>query len=311
MSFKQLIEEIRQYAAQNKIEHVAVALSGGADSIATAMTLLKAGVHIEALHCNFHLRGEESLRDCQFVKVFCEENNIPLIIKDFDVERHINSHKSTSVEMACRELRFSWFKEILLEGRVQRVALGHNADDNIETFFINLFRGSGTRGLKGINKDNGKYWRPLLNITRKEILNFLEENHQDFVIDSSNLTNDYRRNYLRNTIIPQLKAEWKGFEKSMLSSISYLSEENKIVERAVQDLLKNSSALKVEDILSFPSPILLIRRFIEPAHPFTTTAQEIYDAIMASKPHIRVWNVRKGIIKLRNRILSVEMSHCE
>lgn len=295
-----LLSEIRKEANNLNIRKVLTGLSGGADSIATTFLLHKAGLEVIALHCNFNLRGEESERDQRFVETFCHNNNIPLKRQSFDVEKYRREHPGTSIEMACRDLRYRWFFKELEEIGFDRIAIGHNADDNIETFFLNLLRGAGSRGLKGMQQDNGKIWRPLLKIHRKEIINYINENNLEFIVDSSNLGNDYRRNFLRNTIFPLLKSEWSGFETSLDTSLRNIYEENRIVEKALEDIIsKNKDALDVKEIVGFGSPLLLIKRFIEDLGPYPATPKEILNAINAEKPHIPRWNIRFGSVFIK------------
>lgn len=303
---------VREKARSLNIRKVLVALSGGADSIATCFALKNAGMELKAMHCNFHLRGEESNRDSSFVKRFCDSHDIQLITKDFDVNKYVASHKGVSVEMACRDLRHEWFRELLEYTGFQRIATGHNADDNIETFLLNMLRGSGSRGLKGMTEDNGIIWRPLLSYHKKEILEYLCRNNLDYVTDSTNLQNDYRRNFLRNVIVPLLKKEWKGFEKTMDKTIHNLETENYIIEKVIAEALPlPGEPIKTTDILASPAPLLIIKRYIDTLKPYSTTAQEILAAIKADKPHIRRWRLKKGMVFLRNRELFVEMSHGE
>ena len=301
---------IKKEASNFGIHKVLIALSGGADSIATAFSLKQTDIAIRALHCNFHLRAEESNRDMEFVKEFCAIHDIPLEIKEFDVNDYMKHHKGISVEMACRDLRHDWFRLKLTETGYDRIATGHNADDNIETFFLNLLRGSGTRGLKGMTKDNGVLWRPILQFHRNEILEYLEGYNLRFVVDSTNLQNDYRRNLIRNTIIPLFKEEWKGFNASLDKTIRNLSAENQIVEYVINNALSHSDqSISVSTIMSSPAPLLLIKRYIDPLGPFSTTAEEILSSIKANKPHIRRWRLKDGDVFLRNGNLFIEMIH--
>lgn len=301
---------VKKEASSYNINRVAVALSGGADSIAVAYLLKEAKLDLIALHCNFHLRGEESNRDMKFVEEFCERFQIPLMIKEFDVPQYQDRHKGCSLEMACRNLRYEWFEEQLKETGFQRIATGHNADDNIETFFLNILRGSGTRGLKGMVKDTGVIWRPVLDYHRSEILEYLKESNLDYITDSTNLQNDFRRNYLRNEIIPLLRKEWKGFNAALQKTICNLVSENKVVESSLDSILSQTSeCLPVEEILKYPAPLLLVKRFIEPLGPFSTTPEEVIEAIKANKPHIRKWRLKKGFLILRNKKLFIEMGH--
>lgn len=313
ISDRHIIEtSTRKYAQENEIRKVILGLSGGADSVATALALLKSGVEVIALHANFHLRGEESNRDMEFVKEFCLDHNIPFEIKEFNIQEYQQKNRGCSVEMACRNLRHEWFRDKKEQTGADRIVTGHNADDNIETLFINLMRGAGTRGLKGMDYDNGVIWRPLLSFHRKEILIFLEKEGARFVTDSTNLESDYRRNFLRNKVLPLLRKEWEGADKALDRAIKNLNAENRIVESEIKKSLPdNNKPLKVETILKFPSPLLLIRRFLDKAEPFTTTPDEILAAIKAAKPHIRTWNLKKGKAWLRNGRLFVEMIHGE
>ena len=307
-----LESSIKKEASELNVRKVIVALSGGADSVATAFALKQCGLEVMALHCNFHLRGEESDRDTLFVTKFCSRINLPLKIKDFDVKEYQENHKGVSTEMACRELRHEWFRQQLKESGYQRIATGHNADDNIETFFLNALRGSGTRGLKGMDPDNGTIWRPLLAFHRREILEYLSANNLEFVVDSTNLQSDYRRNFLRNEIIPLLRKEWKGFDRSMDKTIRNIRRENALVEELLVKVLPAPlEPLPVSEILAASAPLLIIQRFIDPAGPFAITAEEILSAIKADKPHIRRWRLKKGVVFLRNRNLFVEMIHGE
>lgn len=308
----QIEKDIRKQALDLNIKRVLVALSGGADSIATAFLLKKINLDISALHCNFHLRGEESNRDTDFVTEFCDSYDIPIKIKNFNVSHYIQHHKGLSVEMACRELRHKWFEEELTLCSFDRIATGHNADDNIETFLLNCLRGSGTRGLRAMDVDNGKIWRPLLKLPKSDIIVLLNDYNVSYVVDSTNLSTDYRRNYLRNIIIPLLKKEWKGFDSALNRTIKNLESENKIVEYSINKILSRShNCLTVKEIIEFPAPLLLIKRFIEILGPYVKTPEEIFAAIKANKPHIRSWNLRNGKVLLQNGRLFIKMGHSE
>ena len=309
---RQVVETIKRIAYRHEISKGLMALSGGADSIATAFLIQKSGVKISALHCNFQLRGYESIRDRIFVEEFCNNYNIPLLIKDFDVFDYIEAHPGESIEMACRNLRYKWFFNQLSSTGADRIITGHNADDNIETFFINMLRGCGTRGLKGMEMDSGVIWRPLLHIHKEDILEIIKENNLSYITDSTNLSSDYRRNYLRNEIIPALKDKWLGFNKAMDSTLNHIAEENKIIEDSLNKILSETGyKLQVDTILNYPAPLLLIRRFIDRLKPFPSIAEEVLAAIKADKPHIRHWSLKLGKLILRNKCLSIEMSHCE
>lgn len=298
---ERLIIGINQYLIKTGIKKVLVTLSGGPDSILLAFLLRHSECEILALHCNFKLRGEESDRDQYFVEEFCRANRLPLRMKQFNVNRFIEENPGKSVEMACRELRYSWFHEIKEMDNYDRIATGHNADDNIETFFLNMLRGSGTRGLKGMEADNGEIWRPLLSLHRDDILRLLLSNSLDYITDSSNLESDFRRNFLRNEVFPLLRSRWPGFNSAMDTTLAHIKKENRIIEEILSlSIPPEGSPLVEETIMKFPDPELLVRRYIDNLMPFKTTSAEILAAIKAAKPHERIWRLRNGSVVLRN-----------
>lgn len=182
---------------------ILAAVSGGADSVALLRVLAALGCNCIAAHCNFHLRGDEADRDEAFVRKLCHDLGIELRCTDFDVEAYKKSH-GVSTEMACRELRYEWFERQRAALGCSVIAVAHHRDDNIETFFLNLVRGSGITGLAGIKPCNGKIVRPLLGSSRDEIINYLKTLGQDYVTDSTNLENDYARNKIRNVMLPEI-----------------------------------------------------------------------------------------------------------
>lgn len=185
-----------------------VALSGGADSIALALMMKEAGLNIHALHCNFHLRGEESERDEKFVRHFCNKNDIPLYVCHFDTRTLAKDH-GVSIEMEARELRYNWFAEQALKLNAEAICVAHHKDDQAETLLLNLIRGTGLRGLSAMHPDRTikglRILRPLLGITKQEILDYLSSRQQDFVTDSTNLERDALRNRIRLDVLPLLR----------------------------------------------------------------------------------------------------------
>ena len=144
-----------------------VAVSGGADSVALLCALLATGRHIEAAHCNFHLRGEESDRDQRFTERLCDENGVRLHTVEFDTRAEASRH-SESLEMAARRLRYEWFDHLLNTQALEAVAVAHHADDNAETLLLHLIRGTGWRGLAGMGWRRGRIVRPMLGTTHEE-----------------------------------------------------------------------------------------------------------------------------------------------
>ena len=181
-----------------------VAVSGGADSVALLRMLHEQGTDIVALHCNFHLRGEESDRDEQFVTGLCRQLAIPLHLKHFDT-RDYAAAQHISIEMAARELRYAWFEEMRQQLGADDVAVAHHRDDQAETVLLNLIRGTGLRGLAGMHERSGHIVRPLLNLSRRDILDYLARIGQDYITDSTNLEHDALRNRIRLEVMPLLQ----------------------------------------------------------------------------------------------------------
>lgn len=227
-------------ASHRLIEHgrpVIVAVSGGADSVALLAALSMLGYDCVAAHCNYHLRGEESNRDMRHVQSICSQLGVDLYVRDFDVSER---RKATgeSIEMACRELRYAWFSELLDKQRAQAIVVAHHKEDNIETFFLNLIRGSGICGLTGMRRRNGYVVRPLLDFSRGQIEDFLSRIGMGYVTDSSNLSNYYSRNKLRNVILPALEAQFPGAAEGVLASISHLADNRLLYEWCVEEKTK-------------------------------------------------------------------------
>ena len=185
-------------------------------------------------HCNFHLRGDDSDRDERFVTKFAEENNIPIYIKHFDTEAYAKEN-SLSIEMAARELRYAWFKELKEIHNFDKVALAHHGDDQIETFFINFLRGSGIKGLKGMKPQNDFYIRPLLWSNRNEIEAFAKENGIQWVEDYTNQETVYLRNKIRHNIIPIFDEMKNNARQSLNFSIDCLSSENDLYRSLLEE----------------------------------------------------------------------------
>lgn len=268
-------------------------VSGGADSTALLLAFNKANIPCEVAHCNFNLRSAESLRDREFVSMLCKNFGVPFHVVNFDVPRE--ARKGESVEMTCRRLRYDYFRKLKEEKGFDRVVVGHNADDNVETFFLHALRGSGTRGLRGMEEDNGEVLRPLLKYRRKELLDFLKAHTQAFITDSSNMqTEAYRRNYLRNKVFPLLETKWEGFHKAVTNTIELQKRENVIVEHFTAEALKGvTDFLPWHVIYNFPDAATLIYRFIEPFGGSPTIAMEMAESAKSLLPG-KEWELGDG-----------------
>lgn len=195
---------IRRHRLLDDGGRVLVAVSGGADSVALLCALHALHYRCGVAHCNFHLRGEESDRDEQFVRTLCNRLQLPCRVADFDT-RQVAAERGISIEMAARDLRYAFFEELRRREDYEAVAVAHHEDDNAETLLLNLVRGTGLHGLTGMKPKNGTIVRPLLNLSRTDILNYLESLHQPYINDSSNFVADVKRNVIRLQVMPLLK----------------------------------------------------------------------------------------------------------
>ncbi len=242
---------------------ILVALSGGPDSVALLRAcLVVAPGRVVAAHCNFSLRAEESDRDADFVARLCARLGVDLRSVKFATREYMENNPGLSLEMACRRLRYGWFASLMKVEAIGCLALGHNADDNIETLLLNLLRGSGSRGLAGMAPERDGIVRPLLGFSRKEILAYLASLGQDYVVDSSNLTTDFRRNFLRNELIPLLESRWPGARKALARSRASLEADSRIVEAAVADVEAEACRwLPVKRLEESPDPATVLLYF--------------------------------------------------
>lgn len=216
---------------------VIVAVSGGADSVALLAVLDSLGYDCVAAHCNFHLRGEESTRDMRFVEQITSCLAIDLYVKDFDVAARCQA-TGESLEMACRELRYKWFDELLDRDCAQAIAVGHHREDQAETFFLNLVRGSGLAGLAGMRFRNGHIVRPLLDTSRREIEEYLKAKDLGWVVDSTNASDDFARNRLRNRLLPLFEELFPGATDGLLRSLAILRENSDVYNHAMVQFIE-------------------------------------------------------------------------
>lgn len=210
-----------------------VALSGGADSVALLCVLRELGYRLEAVHCNFHLRGEESNRDENFCESLCSQMNIPLHRVHFDTQFYAETHK-VSIEMAARELRYRYFEQLRDDMNAAGICVAHHRDDQVETVLLNLVRGTGLAGLQGMKPKKGYILRPMLAVSKSQILTYLSGIHQEFVTDSTNLEDDVMRNKLRLKVIPLLEEMNPSVTDNILRMTENLSEAGKVVDVAIR-----------------------------------------------------------------------------
>ena len=227
---------INRYHLIAEDEKVILALSGGIDSMVLMDLLQKAKVEFVAAHCNFHLRGEESDGDDWFVRKFAEKRGIQCFVKHFETEKYATNH-GISIEMAARDLRYGWFEQLRQELGCDKIAVAHHADDQAETFFINLLRGAGLNGLKGMKPHNGVIIRPLLWASREQIRKYAVENHIVWREDHTNVESVYLRNRIRNQLLPVFDELQPKARQGLYKSLEHLSAENELYRSLLKEKL--------------------------------------------------------------------------
>lgn len=286
-----LLKQLRRYDMIAPGDHVVCAVSGGADSVALlfGMYLLreKLGITLSAAHFNHHLRDEESDRDEQFVREFCSRYDIPLEVGSAQV---VTGKKG--LEAAARDARYAFFAT--LPGKI---ATAHTADDNAETVLMHLVRGTGLRGLGGISPVNGNVIRPMLTVTRQEVLAFLQEYSLPFVQDSSNETDAFLRNRLRHHVMPLLKAENPRLAENLSDMAMELRQDADALESegnlpSVTELCQMNPALRSRQISRF----LKENGVLEPER---SHIQAVEGVVFSEKPSAKV-NLPGGVTVGRN-----------
>ena len=222
-----------------------VALSGGADSVSLLFVLKhlehELGISVEAAHCNFHLRGAESVRDEEFCKLLCDRLAVPLHLIHFDTQAYADLHR-VSIEMAARDLRYGYFENLRRDICAQDICVAHHRDDSVETVLLNLVRGTGLRGLRGIQPRNGNIIRPLLSLSREDIVQYLDALGESYVTDSTNLHNDVKRNKIRLDVMPLLRELNPSVSQSIFESSLRVGEALKVFDEAIKRSIDDVTA---------------------------------------------------------------------
>ena len=230
------------------VKRVLVAVSGGPDSVVLLDALHREGFFVVIAHCNFHLRGEDSDLDAEFVKGLANKYQAPYCQINFDTEREAKE-RGVSIEMVARDLRYEWFDQMAEEWQCERIAVAHNADDAVETFFLNLTRGSGLQGLSGMAELRGKIVRPLLKVSRKQIMDYIAEYELQYRIDATNLETIYTRNKIRHNVIPQLEEINPSFLDTMADNMRFIASAQSIVEAYAAEAYKSVVTIENERIV--------------------------------------------------------------
>lgn len=267
-----MLEEFLEFINRNQLcattDKILVAVSGGKDSMALLQLFWEAKFNISAAHYNFGLREQASDGDEEFVRHFCEEKNIPFFSTKTDTKQ-VTKDWGVSTQMAARELRYTWFKEIMAENKFDLLATAHNLDDKIETLYLNITKGTGPKGLKSIPLKKDGIIRPLLFAGVSKIMKYLAQNNLTWREDASNQTTDYQRNKIRHQVIPVLKEINPGIEHTALTNFHRFLALNEIFE---EKLLAFEQTIDFGEVIKIPSEkwknsagfSLILEEFLKP-----------------------------------------------
>jgi tRNA(Ile)-lysidine synthase len=305
--FKKHIDQNFTFLENSKL---LLATSGGIDSMVLVHLFNELKHSIALAHCNFQLRGLESFGDQNFVQEYANANEIPFFLTQFDTEAFANDYK-LSTQIAARELRYNWFYELLETENYDYILTAHHADDNIETFLINLSRGTGLEGLVGIPAQNDKIIRPLLPFTREEIVAYANENSIQWREDSSNASDKYLRNKIRHHLVPLLKELNPQFMESFQKTQSYLNESQELVEDAAimmyQQVAKEEGETIVFDLnqlLKLPNYKSYLYQWL---HEFGFTAWDDVYGLVESQSGKQVFSADYRLLKDREVLILSSM----
>lgn len=275
MSF--LRREVRRSLPEG-VTRVLAAVSGGADSVALLRALEAESLAVGVAHVNFGLRGEASDGDENFVRHLCAELGVPLYVRQVDVARRMQG-AGESVEMACRSLRYDFFDELCREHGYQRIVVAHNADDNVETMLLNMLRGTGVTGVAAMSTDNGRLWRPLLAVSGSDLRGWLDSCGYAYRIDATNLESDYRRNFLRNEVIPMLESRWAGARGALEHTRRNMEGVAKVYKRVMERVSGQGQWLDYEAAEECGDLRSAVYEFVKRFGGSETQADEITDVI--------------------------------
>ncbi|MCE1198614.1 MAG: tRNA lysidine(34) synthetase TilS, partial [Marinilabiliales bacterium] len=262
-----------------------VAVSGGMDSVVLLDVLVKKGFNCQVAHCNFLLRGMESDEDAQFVQALANHYGLPFHSKPFQTREYAQA-EGISLEMAARKLRYQWFEELRISQALDWIAIAHHQDDQIETMFLNLIRGSGIAGLTGMQLIQGKILRPLLNLPKVEIIRYCEEHGLNYRTDASNLDVSFKRNRIRHQLFPILETLNPSFRVNISETMARLADVEiqlkSEIEKVRQQIFEedgNSFRLKLDELRKHPPTALYLFEMLRPFHFQGSIIQEMVRAM--------------------------------
>lgn len=327
---EKFILHLKQFSIVQKQHKQLLAVSGGVDSVVLCHLMFTAGYDFVIAHCNFQLRGAESERDEHLVRSLGEKYGKEVLVKKFDTEDYASKNK-LSIQVAARELRYSWFKAVVngesamgngeeairsdihhppfTIHKIHHILTAHHANDNIETVLMNFFKGTGIAGLHGILPFQGKIFRPLLFARKEELVAYSKENNLQFVEDSSNLSDKYTRNFFRHNLFPLLKEIYPNVEDNLLKNIERFSEVEELYRQSVDQHKKKLLEYKGNEVhipvlkLQKTSPLSTITYEIIKDFGFTANQTQEVVGLLGSETGKYVSSSSHRIIKNRNWLI--------
>ena len=301
-----LIHKIQHTIAKhnlcNKQDSILVGVSGGMDSVALCKVLHHLGYSVAIAHFNFMLRGAESDGDEKYVSELAKSLNVKIHTQTYDTKKYAEEGK-ISIEMAARELRYSWFESLCKEHNYTKIAIAHNSNDSVETFFINLFRKSGLRGLTGIPVVNDKVIRPLIETSRSEIESYIAQTNTPYKTDSTNLENHYLRNKIRNQLLPLAQEISPQSFSGILQSIKYLQESYLLYSKSVQKEIdkivshtEGSILIEKEQLANSPFAALLLFEIMHPLGFNPDVIEQLFENLNSQSGKKYVGSSKQAII---------------
>lgn len=301
--FKQHLHQNFPFLEEGKL---LIAISGGVDSVVLAHLCSQLNLNFSLCHCNFNLRGQESNDDEAYVKELAKNLKVPVYTTSFETEKYATKNK-VSIQVAARELRYAWFYELLEKKDYEYVLTAHNTDDNLETFIINLTRGSGLEGFTGIPPINNKAVRPLLAFSRDDITLFAIKNEIDWREDKSNASIKYIRNKVRHKVIPILKEINPHVLESFQNTLEYLNESQSIINDATKNISQkivsyehNLLKLNCKKLNELPNKKAYLYQLL---NTFGFTAWNDVVDLVSGQPGKQVFSKTHRLLKDRNFLI--------
>lgn len=304
-AFKKYVLEHRLFAPPDKI---LLAVSGGVDSMVMLDLFYRGGFTFSVAHCNYRLRGEESDKDEAFVIEKCRQYAVEYFVKPFDTKAYAEANK-LSVQMAARELRFEWFNQLLQQHSFSAYATAHHGDDELETFFINLLRGSGIAGLHGILPRQNKLVHPMLFAWRDEIEDYAKDRNIVYRTDSSNSSTKYVRNQIRHQLLPLIGKINPNYREIISTNMDHVREAEKIYRKEIRrkhnewvHMADNGFKIAIEPLVVEENAKTYLYEFLVPCGFNWSTVTDIIHALQAS-PGKCFYSATHRVVKDRDYLL--------